>query len=172
MRSRIVTSVFICISALVVSAFPGTAGAVKFNISIPVHELPPNIIFHRVMETRYYDGIIQNALTALTVQQQQQQATAAIIQTQQTPPPIAPAAPIVQSSPGPNGIPAAWWPTALCEEGGNNSPTFGYFGILPSSWNGYNGYATAGAAPLSVQLAWEASYIGGPPDAPGQCHSY
>lgn len=67
-------------------------------------------------------------------------------------------------------IPAAWMPTALCEEGGRNDPYAGYFGI--KEWHGFDGYPTAGSAPLSVQLAWEATYIGGPPDAPGQCHSY
>ena len=69
-----------------------------------------------------------------------------------------------------NTMPAAWLPTALCEEGGRNDPYAGYFGIL--EWHGFDGYPTAGSAPLSVQLAWEAKYIGGPPDAPGQCHSY
>lgn len=72
---------------------------------------------------------------------------------------------------GPEGIPAAWWPTALCEEGGRDDPNYGYFGI--QEWNGFDGYPTAGSAPLSVQLAWE-SYVGQitPPDAPGQCHGY
>ena len=69
-----------------------------------------------------------------------------------------------------NTMPAAWLPTAICEEGGRNDPNAGYFGI--KEWNGFDGYPTAGSAPLSVQLAWEAKYIGGPPDAPGQCHSY
>ncbi len=69
-----------------------------------------------------------------------------------------------------NTMPAAWLPTAICEEGGRDDPNAGYFGI--KEWNGFDGYATAGSAPLSVQLAWEAKYIGGPPDAPGQCHSY
>jgi hypothetical protein len=69
-----------------------------------------------------------------------------------------------------NTIPAAWLPTAICEEGGRNDPSAGYFGI--KEWNGFDGYPTAGSAPLTVQLAWEATYIGGPPDAPGQCHSY
>jgi hypothetical protein len=69
-----------------------------------------------------------------------------------------------------NTMPAAWLPTAICEEGGRNDPSAGYFGI--KEWNGFDGYPTAGSAPLSVQLAWEAQYIGGPPDAPGQCHSY
>jgi hypothetical protein len=69
-----------------------------------------------------------------------------------------------------NTMPSAWLPTAICEEGGRDDPNAGYFGI--KEWNGFDGYPTAGSAPLSVQLAWEARYIGGPPDAPGQCHSY
>ena len=69
-----------------------------------------------------------------------------------------------------NTIPAAWMATAICEEGGRNDPYAGYFGIL--EWNHFDGYPTAGSAPLSVQLAWEARYVGGPPDAPGQCHGY
>jgi len=69
-----------------------------------------------------------------------------------------------------NTIPAAWLATAICEEGGRNDPYAGYFGIL--EWHQFDGYPTAGSAPLSVQLAWEARYVGGPPDAPGHCHSY
>jgi hypothetical protein len=69
-----------------------------------------------------------------------------------------------------NTMPSAWLPTAICEEGGRDDPESGYFGI--KEWNGFDGYSTAGSAPLSVQLAWEAEYIGAPPDAPGQCHSY
>jgi hypothetical protein len=69
-----------------------------------------------------------------------------------------------------NAIPAAWMPTAMCEEGGRDDPRAGYFGIL--AWDGFDGYPTAGSAPLSVQLGWEAAHGQGPPDAPGQCHSY
>jgi hypothetical protein len=69
-----------------------------------------------------------------------------------------------------SAIPAAWLPTAMCEEGGRDDPTSGYFGIR--EWDGFDGYPTAGSAPLAVQLRWEATYIGAPPDAPGQCHSY
>jgi hypothetical protein len=69
-----------------------------------------------------------------------------------------------------NSIPAAWMPTAICEEGGRDDPYAGYFGIL--AWDGFDGYPTAGGAPLSVQLAWESAHGQGPPDAPGQCHSY
>ncbi len=67
-------------------------------------------------------------------------------------------------------MPAAWVATAICEEGGRNNPYAGYFGIL--EWHHFDGYPTAGSAPLAVQLAWEARYVGGPPDAPGRCHSY
>jgi hypothetical protein len=67
-------------------------------------------------------------------------------------------------------IPAAWMPTAVCEEGGRNDPNAGYFGIL--EWHHFDGYPTAGSAPLSVQLAWEAAHGQGPPDGPGQCHGY
>jgi hypothetical protein len=69
-----------------------------------------------------------------------------------------------------NIIPASWMPTAICEEGGNDNPYAGYFGIL--EWNGFDGYPTAGSAPASVQLAWEAAHGQGPPDGPGECHSY
>jgi hypothetical protein len=69
-----------------------------------------------------------------------------------------------------NTMPAAWQATATCEEGGRDDPYAGYFGIL--EWNGFDGYRTAGSAPLSVQLAWESAHGISPPDAPGQCHSY
>jgi hypothetical protein len=69
-----------------------------------------------------------------------------------------------------NTMPAAWEATATCEEGGRNDPYAGYFGIL--EWNGFDGYPTAGSAPLSVQLAWESAHGISPPDAPGQCHGY
>ena len=65
-----------------------------------------------------------------------------------------------------SAIPAAWLPTAICEEDGRDDPSAGYFGIR--EWHGFDGYPTAGSAPLSVQLAWEAAYIGAPPDAPGR----
>jgi hypothetical protein len=69
-----------------------------------------------------------------------------------------------------NTMPAAWQATAMCEEGGRNDPYAGYFGIL--QWHHFDGYPTAGSAPLSVQLSWEAAHGQGPPDAPGRCHAY
>lgn len=69
------------------------------------------------------------------------------------------------------GIPCSWVPTAVCEEQGEDDPDAGYFGI--QEWHGYDGYPTAGSAPLSVQQAWEVS-VGQDhaPDAPGQCAGY
>ena len=78
------------------------------------------------------------------------------------------ASPSVAASSG--GVPPSWQATAICEEGGRNDPNYGFFGI--QQWNGFGGYAKAGDAPLSVQLAWEAAHGQGPPDAPGQCHGY
>jgi hypothetical protein len=69
-----------------------------------------------------------------------------------------------------NTMPAAWQATATCEEGGRDDPHYGYFGI--KEWNGFDGYPTAGSAPLSVQLAWESAHGISPPDAPGRCHAY
>jgi hypothetical protein len=69
-----------------------------------------------------------------------------------------------------NTMPAAWQATATCEEGGSDNPYAGYFGIL--EWNGFDGYPSAGSAPLSVQLAWESAHGISPPDAPGECHGY
>jgi hypothetical protein len=77
---------------------------------------------------------------------------------------------VAQANAAANTMPASWQATAICEEGGRNDPYAGYFGIL--EWNGFDGYPSAGSAPLSVQLAWEAAHGQGPPDAPGQCHSY
>lgn len=63
-----------------------------------------------------------------------------------------------------------WAAVAMCEEGGNNDPNYGYYGI--KEWNGFDGYPTAGSAPQSVQLQWEAQNVGAPPNESGGCHSY
>ena len=54
-----------------------------------------------------------------------------------------------------NTIPAAWLATAICEEGGRDDPTSGYFGI--KEWNGFDGYPTAGQ-----RAADSAAGVGGP----------
>jgi hypothetical protein len=65
---------------------------------------------------------------------------------------------------------ASWAAVAQCEEGGVNNPTYGYYGI--KEWNGFDGYPTAGSAPQSVQLQWEETYVGAPPNESGGCHGY
>jgi hypothetical protein len=65
---------------------------------------------------------------------------------------------------------ASWAAVARCEEGGANNPQYGYYGI--KEWNGFDGYPTAGSAPQSVQLQWEETYVGAPPNESGGCHSY
>jgi hypothetical protein len=64
----------------------------------------------------------------------------------------------------------SWAAVAMCEEGGNDDPNYGYYGI--KEWNGFDGYSSAGAAPQSVQLEWEQENVGSPPDESGGCHSY
>jgi hypothetical protein len=68
------------------------------------------------------------------------------------------------------GDAAGWAAVARCEEGGANNPQYGYYGI--KEWNGFDGYPTAGSAPQSVQLQWEETYVGAPPNESGGCHSY
>ena len=46
-----------------------------------------------------------------------------------------------------------WLKVAVCEEGGRNDPTYGYLGILPSTWANYGMSGTAGDAPWSAQVA-------------------
>lgn len=63
-----------------------------------------------------------------------------------------------------------WAAVATCEEGGNDDPNYGYYGI--KEWNGFDGYATAGDAPQSVQLEWEQQNVGSPPDESNGCVAY
>lgn len=166
MRNRTVTSIAIVVALAFPMLFTQTAGAINphnFNyhqVNIITHEPSPAQIIQR-LRAFYAEVNLEVSFANHVKQAQAAQAT------------VPTSSGGTQSS-AQNGIPAAWWPTALCEEGGRNDPYAGYFGIL--EWQGFAGYPTAGAAPLSVQLAWEAKYIvpvlGGPPDAPGQCHSY
>lgn len=69
----------------------------------------------------------------------------------------------------------AWSRVAMCEEGGRNDPTFGYYGITPQSWAAYGGtaYATmAGGASQAEQQEIADRINGGyVPDANG-CASW
>lgn len=166
MRNRIVAFAVITCAIFMVWANPvsaGRYGALRVRQTLPI-ENPT--VYHAKLANFYtqVNWLTYVGTEAAIIERAKVEAANAAVTTHAIPY----SAPPVSSS----AIPAAWWPTALCEEGGSNNPTYGYFGIMPRSWNGYQGYPTAGAAPLSVQLAWEAQYIGGPPDAPGQCHSY
>jgi hypothetical protein len=162
MRNRIVACIVIILAVILV---PSTLGAITIGghpnhkvekIVIPTPEINPNIYLARLRV--FYATIIN--------QEQRQSFYNAILASEA----------VVQSQPqstsysGSDVMPTSWQATAICEEGGRNDPNYGYFGI--KEWNGFDGYPTAGSAPLSVQLAWEAKYIGAPPDVPGRCHSY
>ena len=94
-------------------------------------------------------------------------STTTVPSTSQTTPP--PAAPSVAQSPGGTDDQAAFAAVAACEEGGADDPNYGYYGI--KEWNGYDGYSSAGSAPMSVQQQWMLTYTG-IPDESGGCHSY
>ena len=122
---------------------------------------PADLAFFKAVAVQLHQQAAVEAAAAAAAARAQAAAAAA-----------AAAAPAAAPAPAPASttIPAAWWATAVCEEGGRDDPYAGYFGIL--EWHDFDGYPTAGSAPLSVQLAWEAQNVGGPPDAPGQCHGY
>ncbi len=46
-----------------------------------------------------------------------------------------------------------WQRVAMCEEGGANDPTYGYFGILPSTWNSFGMTGTAGQYDEDTQIS-------------------
>lgn len=65
---------------------------------------------------------------------------------------------------------SGWQQVAICEEGGNNNPTMGYYGIQPSTWQAYGGgqySSTAGGATQSEQLAIAQQIQSTPPDQGG-----
>lgn len=134
-----------------------------FNPSSGGQNSRPHRLTHTVVASKRLFAVPANAPEPETTT-----ITSTTTTTSTLPPPVPPPPPVPT---GLAAIPPAWQATAICEEGGKDDPNYGYFGI--QEWNGFDGYAKAGDAPLSVQLAWEA-YVGQtyPPDAPGQCHSY
>ena len=68
------------------------------------------------------------------------------------------------------GSASGWDQVAICEEGGRNDPTYGYFGITPSSWIAYGGgqySSTAGGASESEQISIAERISPTPPDQGG-----
>ena len=126
---------------------------------------PADLAFIKAVAVQLHQQAAVQAAAAAAAARAQAAAASAAAAAAAAVPAAAPA-----PAPASTTIPAAWWATAVCEEGGRDDAYAGYFGIL--EWHDFDGYPTAGSAPLSVQLAWEAQNVGGPPDAPGQCHSY
>jgi hypothetical protein len=76
------------------------------------------------------------------------------------------------TAPAASGADADWQQVSICEEGGSNSPTFGYFGIMPSTWAAYGGTAyspLAGGSDWATQVMIGDKINGGPPWAPAGC---
>lgn len=156
-----------------VASLPATTTA-KAVPSAKPPEVPAKLIHQRmvVLANLQHFNVVQADNAAATAYQQARaaQAAAAAAEVKR----VSASAHVYSEPATPSsdaaGIPGAWQATATCEEGGRDDAAYGYFGI--KEWNGFGGYPSAGAAPLSVQLAWEAAHGQGPPDAPGQCHSY
>ena len=88
------------------------------------------------------------------------------------PPPAPPPSTTTTTSAPPSGPSGTWARVAVCEEGGRNDPTFGYLGILPSTWTAYGMTGTAGAYGWDAQVAVANRITGGVvPDAYG-CASW
>jgi hypothetical protein len=126
--------------------------------------------FDNAVKKALFDQAVNKAVFAQAVTKAEAAAYIKALAAQQAAQQAAAAQAAAAASNSFSAIPAAWVATAICEEGGRNDANYGFFGI--KAWNGFHGYPKAGSAPLSVQLAWEAAYIGSPPDAPGQCHAY
>lgn len=110
-------------------------------------------------------------LDALHVAQMSPQVLAA---SAAPPPPPAPApdpAQTTASGDSGGGDVGSWERVAMCEEGGQDDPTYGYYGITPGSWAAYGGtqYAsTAGGASQEEQVAIANRISGGSiPDGNG-----
>ena len=75
--------------------------------------------------------------------------------------------------PAPSANSGTWERVAICEEGGRNDPTFGYFGELPSTWHAMGMSGTAGDYSWSTQVSVAIRITGGwVPDAGGVCSSW
>jgi hypothetical protein len=88
------------------------------------------------------------------------------------PPPAATTPPPPPLPPAPTASDAGWQQVAVCEEGGSNDSTYGYFGIMPSSWAAAGGTAysaTAGGSSWDIQVMIGDRINGGPPWAPAGC---
>lgn len=180
MRNRIVA--FTAVVLISVTPFfllaPNADSRIPYLKPITIEATPEGnygthipILIHKLNQARWYEGVLyieavssyissQNAIREAQLQQIQSQKASA--------PPAAPVSTSTSSS-------GSWQRVAVCEEGGSNNPTFGYFGIMPGSWAAYGGNAyspTAGGSSWDTQVMIANRISGGVvPDANG-CHSW
>lgn len=114
------------------------------------------------------------AYTAWLATQAQAQAQTAEVPAAPTPSAVStPPATTTTTVPATSGgSDAGWNQVAICEEGGRNDPTYGYFGIYTSTWAAYGGTAyspTAGGSSWATQVMIGDKINGGPPWAPAGC---
>lgn len=170
------TTIPIAVSAwgLVASATPSAAHPARRIANLP-NPLAIQAAVTEKLITRYLKAVnatnVGNYLRSVAAAQaaaaQAAQAAAERSQAAQQ------AAPVTTSpAPAPaSGLIQAWSRVATCEEGGQDSPTYGYYGILPGTWAAYGGTqyaATAGGATQSEQVQIANEINGGVvPDANG-----
>jgi Transglycosylase-like domain len=130
-----------------------------------IYGIHPQVILNRERQAQFYKDLLFFEAVATFIYNQKAVQT---VQTVPTPPPQTVSTPVVNNS-------GSWTRVAVCEEGGSNSPTFGYFGIMPSSWAAYGGTAyspTAGGSSWDTQVMIANQISGGVvPDANG-CGSW
>jgi hypothetical protein len=118
----------------------------------------------------YATAVLDNqaAQAFATAEAAQASARAASSSTQTGSGRSAPTSTPITSGPGDGG----WQQVAICEEGGRNDPTYGYFGIMPSSWAAEGMGGTAGDYDWATQVTvGDRINGGGPPWAPAGCAS-
>ena len=177
MRNRIVAIVVTtAMFSIPFSALPssGVIPRHAIHINLSPKPIPPGMRVEDELNIHtkvVYQAVLAdwyNRLAVLAEKQKEQAAAEAERQREAARRPTVSHTPAPQITSSNSG--KSWEATAMCEEGGRNDPNYGYYGI--KEWNHFEGYPTAGSAPQSVQLEWEAENIGGPPDSPGHCHSY
>jgi hypothetical protein len=185
-RMALIVCVMFAFAVVAIEPFIGTSGAVvsQARAGHPHNEtLPPNAhavyIIHLPTTTSsdtpeiptqlytaklryFYNQVNMYRLYTAITQQEQAAAAAQAAQAQvasYTPPtPVA----TEPSSCGYPVVPGAltgcmWQCIEMAESTDTPSDTSGLYGDLISTWNGYGGYATAGAAPISVQNDFNAA---------------
>jgi hypothetical protein len=143
-------------SALAVYRFPIYQQPTKYNLAVTTAMQP---------------AIAEFAAIALDNEAAQAFAQAsAAVASSQTRTETGQSAPASISTPTAGSGDSGWQQVAICEEGGRNDPTYGYFGIMPSSWAAQGMSGTAGDYDWATQVAvGDRINGGGPPWCPPSC---